>query len=322
MNHFVVPGGNNGAGYMPTLIWEKGIVCNYSRTTTSGNPFGLRVDNPLNYYQFSIYRDYKCDDTHNSQNILTGITNCALQSQNGNKLWYNDFTHHVSPTQVSGSLLFPLFRYYLEQVEALYGQPGSDRIWAASGVEVFEYLKLRDSSSVTCSWWGNQVKIMVDRNNIPENLWKYAMSFTIETDADITSVETSDPDVNYSFRGNTSKKLVNIDWSPASNQALNPTFGNAPAYTGFADNEKPDLTIHQVGGSSSMIIHCSIDESAAGLIQVYDLLGNVVYSTQIADSNSPRLERFDMPGLAAGIYLVKLTTSEGKILTGRYCQPQ
>jgi hypothetical protein len=319
MNHFVVPGGSTVVGYSP-LFWNYGIVCNYSRTSSAGYPNGLQIDSPLSYNQFTVYRDFKCDDTHNLQNIMTGITNCANESTNGKHLWYNDFTHHVSPVTYGGSMLFPLFRYYMEQMESLYGQSGSDRIWAASGVEVFEYLKLRDSSRVTGSWWNNQLKILVDRTNIPQNLQNYAMSFTLDADASITSVTTNDPDVNITFRGNTITKLLNADWQPVAFQPSNPVTGNHQPF--FADESDSDYILHQVNGTEEVVFHKTESLLGSGVVTIYDLMGKMVWSGDVVALHNSRMQRIHVPALQPGVYLVKYQDEAGQTLTGRYCQPQ
>lgn len=319
LTQFAAPGGSNSVGYYP-LAWEKGIKCAYSRTTTFGNPFGAQVDNNLNYNQFTIYRDYKCDDTHNLLNIMNGINSCATLSQNGKHYWYIDFTHHVSPNQVSGSLLFNLFKYYQEQIAGLYGQAGSDRIWAASGTEVFEYLKLRDSSKVTCSWWGNQLKIMIDRSNLPANLLRYAMSFNISADANILSVTSNVPSVALTFRGNTPAKLINAEWHEAPNAPLNPSSGMNIIKDAFQSEE--DLTVHQVEGGKTLLIHNTGKLSGYGQVYIFDKLGNEVFTAHVTIDPQLVFRKIDLPELPGGVYLVRFISEKGEVITGKYVQPQ
>lgn len=316
MNHFVEPGGVGSSNYWP-LAWEKGTVCTYNRNTSQGNPFGLNIKNHLNYDRFTIYRDYKIDGTHTPSNIMDGINNCALQSTNGNHLWYNDFTHHVSPTSFNGSLIFSTFRYYMEQIEALYGQSGSDRAWVASGVEVFEYLKLRDSSIVSHSLYGNQLRIMVDRTNIPDNLLKYAMSFTIEANADITSVTVNDPGTQLTWRGNTAKKLINVEWSEVT---LAPP---APGAV-FGDNTGSTQTafIRQIENTNTLVISLPSDVDASGTLSLHDFYGNEVYSRMNQSEAVNGSVKMDVTGLPKGTYIVRFTGVDGIAATGRFCQPQ
>ncbi len=319
MNHFVAPGGNNSVGYYP-LAWETGIKCAYSRSASFGNPNGANVTNPLNYNQPLIYRDYKIDDTHNTANILNGINACANQSGNGNHFWYNDFTHHVHPQHYGGSLLFSLFKFYLDSVAAMYGENGSDRIWAASGVEVFEYLKLRDSSNVTWSWFGNQLRIMIDRTNIPDSLIRYAMSFLVDADANVTSVTCNDPAVLMTWRCNTPEKLLNIEWKlpyyplPPSNQGA-PTAGNKSL------KECQSGSICQVGNSNKILLNLPNESSGTGKLTVYDMIGQVMYEEQVNNLTLSKVLT-DIPRLPVGVYLVRFRDACGKTVTGRFCQPQ
>ncbi len=316
MNHFVEPGGVGSSNYWP-LAWEKGTVCTYNRNTSQGNPFGLNVKNLLNYNRFTIYRDYKIDGTHTPDNIMDGINNCALQSTNGNHLWYNDFTHHVSPTSYNGSLIFSTFRYYMEQIEALYGQSGSDRAWVASGVEVFEYLKLRDSSIVSHSLFGNQLRILVDRTNIPDNLLKYAMSFTIDANADITSVTVNDPGTQLTWRGNTARKLINVEWNEV-------TFAPPAPGTVFGDNTGSTQTtyIRQVENTNTLVITLPSERNASGTLSLYDFYGNEVFSRFNQSEAVNGTVKMDVTGLPKGTYVVRFTGVNGIAATGRFCQPQ
>ena len=317
MNHFVSPSGD--AGYFPTA-WQLGSVCVYSRTTTVGSPSGLKIDNPLSYNQFMIYRDFKSDDITTPATIAQSLDNCANLSQNGNHYWYNDFTHHVSPNTVGGSLIFSTFQTYMEHAESTYGLSGSDRMWMASGVEVFEYLKLRDACPLSWSLFGNQLRILIDRNNMPNDLLRYAMSLAIDADANMIAVELND-DANLSFRGNTPRKLINLEWQPQVMQNMRPGTGNNSGQSISMDKADEQLDIHQIERANAVLL-APPGHSVSGQVTVYDIQGRQVLTMKHEGTTEDGQLRIELPGLQSGLYLIRYTGTEGIILTGKFYYPQ
>jgi len=317
INHFVSPSGD--AGYFPAA-WEQGIVCAYSRTTNVGSPYGLKVDNPVSFNQFMIYRDFKSDDVVTPSTIFQSLDNCANLSQNGNHYWYNDFTHHVSPNTVGGSLIFSTFQTYMEHVASLYGQSGTDRVWMAPGQEVFEYLKLRDACPVSWSQFGNQVRILINRDNTPANQLKYAMSFVINANANITSVDVNEA-ASLSVRGNTPVKLIDLEWTaPSSQQMRHP----APQQINEVTNANPDkehLDIHQVEKSHTILVRVP-GTSTQGNITIFDVNGRVILKANYDKLPEHRQLTITLPVISSGIYLIRFTDGEGTVETGKFYHPQ
>ena len=317
LNHFASPSGD--AGYYP-LAYEMGYVCSYSRNSLLGKPYGLKIDSPLNYQQFKIFRDMKSDDLYSPQTIIQPLDQCASLAQNGNHYWYNDFTHHVSPVPVNGNLLFSTFQTYMEHAAQLFGKNGSDRIWMAPGVEVFEYLKLRDACPVSYSLYGNDLRILVNRDSMPGNLLQYAMSFVIDAGANITSVELNE-NAAMSYRGNTSRKLINLEWQPQAMQNLQ--HGNG---AGSGENLSRSIngrqgSIRQVGNSHVVLISLPVNE-AKGCITVFDIHGLKVCSLNHEGNTANRNFRVNLPALKSGLYLVQYCGEDGYVQTGKLFYPQ
>jgi hypothetical protein len=317
LNHFVSPSGD--AGYFPTA-WQLGSVCAYSRTTTVGSPYGLKIDNPLNYNQFMIYRDFKSDDITTPATISQSLDNCASLSQNGNHYWYNDFTHHVSPNTVGGSLLFSTFQTYMEHAAAVYGQAGSDRIWMASGVEVFEYLKLRDACPVTWSLFGNQLKVLINRTNMPAGLQRYAMSLAIDANANIVSVALNDAGT-LSFRGTTPRKLINLEWQAPVMQNMLPATGSNSGQTESFSGENEHLDIHQIERANAVFL-LPPGHSQQGQIAVFDIQGRQVLTMKHEKTLENGQIRIELPGVPSGLYLMRYVGTDGTIQTGKFYYPQ
>ncbi|MCX6278167.1 MAG: T9SS type A sorting domain-containing protein [Bacteroidetes bacterium] len=317
INHFVAPSGD--AGYFPTA-WQLGSVCAYSRTTTNGSPYGLKIDAPLNYNQFMIYRDFKSDDITTPETISEALDNCANLSQNGNHYWYNDFTHHVSPNAVGGSLLFPTFQTYMEHAESTYGLSGSDRIWMASGVEVFEYLKLRDACPISWSLFGNQLRILINRDNMPNNLQRYAMSLAIDANANITSVDLNE-NIGLTFRGATPRKLINLEWQAPAMQSLIPGSGFNSGQSDSFKAKRNSLAIQQIEKSNVVLISLP-DYSIKGQISVFDMQGRLVLTINREGTSGSGKFRLELPGLKEGLYLIRYVGADGTIQTGKFSYPQ
>ncbi len=311
MNHFVAPSGD--ANYFPTA-WQQGIKCSYSRQTTNGSPSGLKIDNPLNYSEFMIYRDFKSDDNTTPSSIANYLDNCSLLSQNGNHYWYNDFTHHVSPNQVGGSLLFSTFKPYMEHIASTYGEAGSDRVWAASGMEVFEYLKLRDACPLTWSVYGNQLRILINRNNAPTDLLRYAMSLVIDADANITSVQLNDnAEINY--RGNTPQKLIDIQWESPINQSIQPKL---PSNQNELTQSNDNLLIQQV--SHTNIVNMSLIDKTTinGIVKVYDIQGRLIKNLHIEGNVNTSNISIDLPTIHEGLYIIIYLGDNGTKQTSKF----
>ena len=318
MNHIAAPSGD--VNYFP-VAFQLGSVCGYSRTTTNGYPFGLKIDDALNYNQFLIYRDFKSDDVVTPATISNFLDSCANLSQNGNHYWYNDFTHHVSPNPVGGSLIFPTFQTYMEHAESTYGQSGSDRMWMASGVEVFEYLKLRDSSPLTWSWNGNLLRILINRDSMPDNMLNYAMSVVIDADANITSIQLND-DATMTYRGTTPRKLINLEWQAPPTQTMHGVTGDNKVNLKSSPDDHEKLGIQQYEKSNAVLISLPTNVSS-GKISVFDELGQAAMTMNSEGHAFDRHLRVEFDGLKQGFYVVRFAGIDGTAKTGKfYYYPQ
>jgi hypothetical protein len=249
------------------------------------------------------------------ETISDDLDNCATLSQNGNHYWYNDFTHHVSPATYGGSLVFPLFQNYMEHAEKQYGKSGSDRMWMASGVEVFDYLRVRDAAPMTWSSFGNQLRILIDRDSLPSELQKYALSLVIDADAAITSVMVNDV-ADFTYRATTPRKLINLEWStpPIYSMTQGSAEQNVP-------NDNPaardHIDIEQIEASGDVLISLSDKSSVHGQLSVYDMMGRAILVCDLHEDGIKGKIRLELPPRKAGIYLFRFVGDDGRILTGK-----
>jgi hypothetical protein len=161
---------------------------------------------------------------------------------------------------------------------------------------------------------------MIDRNNMPNDLLKYAMSMSIDADANMIAVALSD-DANLSFRGNTPRKLINIDWQPQVMQTMRPgTFANSGQSISMEKTDE-QLDIHQIERASAVLL-APPDHSVSGEVTVFDIQGRQVLTMKHEGTTDDGQLRIELPGLQSGLYLMRYTGTEGSTHTGKFYYPQ
>jgi hypothetical protein len=209
----------------------------------------------------------------------------------------------------------------MQHAESTYGQSGSDRIWMAPGVEVFEYLKLRDACPMTWSWNGNQVRILINRNNTPNDLLRYAMSLVIDADADIASIQLND-EATMTYRGNTPRKLINLEWQAPQTQTIHAVTGDNQVNLKSSPDDPGKIGIQQYEKSNVVLISLPTNVSG-GIISVFDELGRLAMTMNSEDHAFDRQLLVEFEGLKKGLYIVRFAGTDGTVKTGKfYYYPQ
>jgi hypothetical protein len=299
--HFVIPSGDTN--YVDPAFNNK-MVAVYNQSNDFPGAGGLRVDSAGNFNKFRLWRKFLEDQDDTPANISESIDEVAAKSVNGEKYWYNDFTHSVGFEQTGGSLIFSTFEHYMNHIANTYGKGGKDNIWVASLQEVYEYLQVRDMAAVSSSMNGERMEVQLDLNNIPANIRHHALSLLVDSDKDITSIEVlGNP--TYTYRGTGNAKLLNLEWS----QDLVVTSAIAAVQQ---EEETSKLTLYPnpAGNNSVNILVENLRPHEELQLQFSDLTGRVVYIHQLeADGAGKVSAQLDTKNiLFKGIYIVTATT--------------
>jgi len=210
LHHFVVPSNDNNY-FEPAF--SNGMKAIYGAFDEfQGFDSGIEVDAEIDLNNFRLYRRLISDDRVDSDNILDFINGIDVLTNNGeNHVWCNEFTHSVGEEQTGASLLFPLFSYYMQELERLYGRLGKDNMWMAPLQEVYEYLIVRDNAEIAWLREGNEITVYIDFSEVPEYLRRNSLSLVVESESNFSDPQFSHP-LNYSYTGNGSSKLINLEW--------------------------------------------------------------------------------------------------------------
>jgi hypothetical protein len=209
LTHFAPPSGDQN--YVVPAFQNGMLSVTGNNGSYNGSPEGFRIDQPVNLYEFKLYKMLVSDANQDTSNIMQKIDHVAETSVNGQHYWWSDFTHHVGFQSSGASLLFPLFQFYMENVARQYGIAGADNIWMAPTQDVYEYLSARDNSLVNYSLSGNVLTITVDYSAVPANMRTNALTLKLEADQDFSSVVT-DGIEELTYGGSGDNKLINLQW--------------------------------------------------------------------------------------------------------------
>jgi hypothetical protein len=221
MTHFVIPSGDQG--YILPAFDNGMLSVNGNNGAFRGSPNGYRIDQPIDFNNFRLFKMLVSDANQNTANIMQKINTVASTSINGQHYWWSDFTHHVGFQSSGSSLLFPLFQYYMDNVALQYGISGADNMWMAPTQDVYEYLSARDNSVVSQTLNGNILTITIDYSSVPTNLLTNALTLAIQADQDYTSVVANGAQ-GLSHNGNGANKIINVTWgSPVLKAAVTNT---------------------------------------------------------------------------------------------------
>ncbi len=209
MNHFVVPGGDNGY-YERAFANGAKAVYDQNWQIPGGGP-GLMVTNPLNYHNFLLNRNIMSNDAKAANRIIDFAANTSI-NENQN-YWVNSFTHDVETNASSGGVDIDTLFQHMTHVEKTYGIKGKDQVWMAPLQEVFEYCALRDHIKFTWKQESNKVYIDFDLTQVPDDLRYGSLTIIIDSDQNFSSIAATGMP-NTTFKGNSSTdKIINLDFS-------------------------------------------------------------------------------------------------------------
>lgn len=304
---FVIPSGD--ANYIP-VAFANGMYGVYANNSSFlGWPNGLLINNAIPATNFSLFKRQLYSEIYNPSNITQHIDNVAALATNGNKYWYNDFTHRVQPIPTTGSLAYSTFEYYMNYVASTYGKNGSDRVWMAPLQDVYEYLRVRDLTTYTVSLYGNTLRIVINRDMLPADFTKYALSFVLQSDASIVSVACNHPAV-ISYRGNTAEKLINITWDDNAFKSSSEVVEEEQLEGPLIMTEQ--LSVYPNPANDYLTIEMPATTHPV-LIQLLDFLGNVALEQK--EHNTEILPfSLNISGLKEGIYFLRIIQEEKNII--------
>lgn len=309
MSHFVIPSGD--LDYIEPAF-EAGMQAVYSnKIDFSGYNKGIDVDAPFDTHQLKIYRRYVTDDLYNTSNIMDGIMEAADKSQNGNHIWWHDFTHRVIPTATNGSLIWGTFKYYMQQVSALYGSEGSDRIWFAPSLDVLNYLKVREEASLEAiNINENIVEIYLDTSKISRLVPNYSISLNVSANAELLSV-TSELSSDINFKNTSAEeKLITIEWvlpttTDVSNLSI-PIFEKDKPFSEFKIYPNP---ISQ----SLLKVQFLSKTTTPYTLSLINNKGQEIFKQGEVSTEGLNNSNFDLPKLRSGIYFLMIDT-QGQLI--------
>jgi hypothetical protein len=280
---FVVPA-NDDAYHPYAFAAGHKILFDQSASTTGYG--GLRVDGTPNLYQLKIHRMY-LNDVY-QRTVPQFIDTVALKSRNGEKRWFNEFSHRVDDfSTTTTSYNFYYFKAHLESIANQYGKAGTDRMWMAPLQEVYEYLVVGQTANYTSQLVGNRMDVTFDIRQIPTWVRRKAVTLVVNSTTDFTSV-TVPAGVKMTFKGTGTQKIINLDFSGYV-VGTNDLKEDPSVLTLFPNPVKGILTV-------------DVDTKIVGTLQasIWDISGKVMRQ-QTFDNPKFQLSTAD---LADGIYFL------------------
>lgn len=207
MNIYVVP---EGAPEQISVAKQHNLAVYHSGATAANSP--VRVENLPAIQGIELKR------VPITTNFISQIQTLAEQSGPNN--------HYIATFYNSGfsspNISFDLFKAQMNQVAAVYGKDGTDRIWSSSATEIFEYLRMKELVNMQSSIQGNTLTLTFTGNNIPDYFRYYALSIVVEGESLITNMVVQQPDGISTYTYGGTKALINMRWNgktPVNNMA-------------------------------------------------------------------------------------------------------
>ncbi|MCK5822213.1 MAG: T9SS type A sorting domain-containing protein, partial [Bacteroidales bacterium] len=306
MTQFAIPGG---------WIWEPyiaeahayGLNAVYAhKSEFTGSPSGIQVDASRSWETMNIYRDYKYDDNYNQTNISDKIDQIAAASTSENHIWYNDFTHRVLFGEKAGSLQFETFEYYMQHLANHYGKSGSDKMWMASIQQIWEYLYVRDHTTILTEWSGNDLIITIDISAIPEDLRTKSLSLLLETNGNYSLEVLTDGVANSS---NSSTGLINLVWDQEA-----PLLKRGRIEETTSMDYELALNCYPNPASEEFSLRIRMGQSDDAELVIYDLKGSVKYQQELNLSPGVEVLNFSKSELQleSGVYFIQISNKHGR----------
>lgn len=283
MPAFVVPA-NDDTYHNPAFNLGHKIVFDQSASTIGYG--GLRVDNIENLYALKVHRVY-LNDVY-QRLVPQFIDTVALRSQNGVKIWYNEFSHRVDDfSTTSTSYNFYYFKSHLESIANQYGKTGTDRMWMAPLQEVYEYLVTRQTATFTSQSVGSRLDLTFDLRQIPTWLRRKTMTLTVNSTADFSNV-TVPAGIKMSFRGTGNQKIINLDFTDF--KVGTNDLADTPSVLKLFPNPVKNV----------LSVDCQTETIGKARATIYDISGKIMYQK---DFDSPKFQ-LSTADLADGLYFL------------------
>ena len=266
--HMAVPNGDEGYNIPALNSGELSLFQQLTDFVLSGSTkhvssTGVDVSN-IDFNQYCMYKKFWywiSGSTGINTGITSDIINIANKSTGFTNYWWQDFTHNLAAT--NGSLDPETFNYYMNYIENNYGKTGSDRVWMAPYQEVYEYLYIRDNTTINYTINNNVVTINLSNKLIPNYFRNNCLSLLAsDSTSNITNIEI-DGFINYSYNGiGTTTSLINLDWGQS-------VINMAEKYVTLAEN---DITIG---------LQSSINKAQYFVNQIYVPATKTIYQTRL-----------------------------------------
>ncbi len=201
----------------------KAVYAQQSDYTFDGStvtaPDYTNVNNPISSNRHVMQRWFDYETRYISGGPLPGqlfnrVDQLAANSTGATKYWGQEFTHQITTSTYSGDwnggITWTTWKSLMDHIENSYGRFGNDKAWVAGAEEVYDYMMVKQNTTLVQNLVGNQLTIEIDSSNIPTGLRHYALSLLINSDATISSISYGSDIVSHS--DNKTTGLVNVDW--------------------------------------------------------------------------------------------------------------
>jgi hypothetical protein len=294
---FVVPA-NDDTYHTPALNLGHKLILDQSASTIGYG--GLRVDNIQNLYGLKVHRAYLGELY--KREIPNFLDNVALQSKNGVKMWFNEFSHRTDDFSTNNTTTynFYYFKARMESIANQYGKGGSDRVWMAPPQEVYEYLVNRETTTFTSQLVGNSVDLAFNTRNIPSWVRRKTLTLVVNSTADFNNVIVP-AGVKVTFRGTGTQKIINLDFT---------AFVQG---TPVAEVTASVLKVSPNPVTNVLFVDCETPTDGKARATIFDISGKIMYQKDFEHT------KFQIPtlDLANGLYF--LMVRQGKqIYRGKF----
>jgi len=198
MNIYVVP---EGAPDHVPVAKQHNLAVYHGGATAANNP--AQVENLPAIQGVELKREPL------TTSFISRIQQIAEQSGPDNHFIATFYNNGFSAPDIS----FDLFKAQMNQVAAVYGKDGTDRIWSSSATEIFEYLRIKELVTMQSTIQGNTLTLTFSGNNIPDDFRYYALSIVVEGESLITNMVVQQPDGISTYTYGGTKALINMRWN-------------------------------------------------------------------------------------------------------------
>ncbi len=186
------------------------------------NPIDLTSVKPL--FPGRLFERNRFDNT-----LYNNVLFMDLYSVNGHHYMG---VYHFRNFGVSPDVSFATFKSQMEQVAQAYGKNGKDNIWVAGDQELFEYMLLREKTTVLPSTLGNITQISFVGNQIPTNMHWYTLTLLVVGDQPVSGVTVEGAVASHVIHGDTA--IINFTWD---GRIIQPEEEVAQKYIQIAKND-------------------------------------------------------------------------------------